>query len=41
MTVRWTAIITVVLSTPREIDKLRKKPLGVFVHAINRSKELG
>jgi type IV secretion system protein VirB5 len=40
-TERWTAILTVVLSTPREIDKLRKNPLGVFVHAINWSKELG
>ena len=40
-TERWTAIVTVVLSTPRDIDKLRKNPLGVFVHAINWSKELG
>lgn len=40
-TERWTAIVSVVLSTPRDIDKLRKNPLGVFVHAINWSKELG
>jgi type IV secretory pathway TrbF-like protein len=40
-TERWTAILTIVLSTPRDIDRLRKNPLGVFVHAINWSKELG
>ena len=40
-TERWTAIFTVVLKTPRDIDGLRKNPLGVFVHAINWSKELG
>src|SRR5579883_1877064 len=40
-TERWTAILTIVLETPRDIDRLRKNPLGVFVHAINWSKELG
>jgi type IV secretory pathway TrbF-like protein len=40
-TERWTAILTVVVSLPRDIDRLRKNPLGVFVHAINWSKELG
>ena len=40
-TERWTAILTTVLKTPRDIDGLRKNPLGVFVHAINWSKELG
>ena len=40
-TERWTAILTIVISTPRDIDRLRKNPLGVFVHAINWSKELG
>ena len=40
-TERWTAILTIVLNTPRDIDRLRKNPLGVFVHAINWSKELG
>jgi type IV secretion system protein TrbF len=40
-TERWTAILTVVLQLPTSADQLRKNPLGVFVHAINWSKELG
>jgi type IV secretion system protein VirB5 len=40
-TERWTAIVTVVLDTPHDAERLRKNPLGVFVHAINWSKELG
>jgi type IV secretory pathway TrbF-like protein len=40
-TERWTAILTIVLDTPHDADRLRKNPLGVFVHAINWSKELG
>jgi type IV secretion system protein VirB5 len=40
-TERWTAILTVVLQTPTSADALTKNPLGVFVHAINWSKELG
>jgi type IV secretion system protein TrbF len=38
---RWTAIVTVAIETPHDADRLRKNPLGVFVHAINWSKELG
>jgi type IV secretion system protein VirB5 len=40
-TERWTAILTVVIETPHDAERLRKNPLGVFVHAINWSKELG
>jgi type IV secretion system protein TrbF len=40
-TERWTAILTIVIETPRDADRLRKNPLGVFVNAINWSKELG
>lgn len=40
-TERWTAILTVVIQPPRTADKLRANPLGVFVNAINWSKELG
>lgn len=40
-TERWTAILTVVLQPPTSADALTKNPLGVFVHAINWSKELG
>jgi type IV secretion system protein TrbF len=40
-TERWTAIVTVVIDAPHDAERLRKNPLGVFVHAINWSKELG
>ncbi|MGA0606604.1 conjugal transfer protein TrbF [Phenylobacterium sp. VNQ135] len=40
-TERWTAILTVVVQPPRTADQLRKNPLGVFVHALNWSRELG
>jgi type IV secretion system protein TrbF len=40
-TERWTAILMIVIDPPRDADRLRKNPLGVFVHAINWSKELG
>src|SRR5271168_314376 len=36
-TERWTAILTVVIDTPRDADRLRKNPLGVYVNAINWS----
>jgi len=39
-TERWTAIVTIVIEMPRDADRLRKNPLGVFVNAINWSKEL-
>lgn len=39
-TTRWSAIITIALQTPRTPDDLRKNPLGLFVNAINWSKEL-
>ncbi|WP_189050493.1 conjugal transfer protein TrbF [Aliidongia dinghuensis] len=38
---RWSAILTVVVQTPTDADRLRKNPLGVYVHALNWSKELG
>jgi type IV secretion system protein TrbF len=40
-TERWTAILTVIIDVPRDADRLRKNPLGVYVNAINWSKELG
>ncbi|QOZ73717.1 conjugal transfer protein TrbF [Bradyrhizobium arachidis] len=40
-TERWTAILSVVIQTPRDADRLRKNPLGIYVNAINWSKELG
>jgi type IV secretion system protein VirB5 len=40
-TERWTAILTIVFDTPHDAERLKKNPLGVFVNAINWSKELG
>lgn len=39
-TERWSAIATIAIQTPRTPDALRKNPLGVFVNALNWSKEL-
>ena len=39
-TERWSAILTIVVQPPRTPDALRKNPLGVFVNALNCSKEL-
>ena len=36
---RWSAIVTLVLQPPRDAERLRKNPLGIFVHAINWSRE--
>ena len=40
-TERWTAILTIVIQTPRDAETLKKNPLGVYVTALNWSKELG
>ena len=40
-TERWSAILTIVVQTPIDADRLKKNPLGVYVHALNWSKELG
>ena len=40
-TERWTAIVTVAIQTPRDAETLKKNPLGVYVTALNWSKELG
>ncbi|ESY01365.1 conjugal transfer protein TrbF [Mesorhizobium sp. LNJC405B00] len=37
---RWTAILTIVTQQPRDADRLKANPLGVYVNAINWSKEL-
>src|ERR1700743_1328146 len=39
-TERWTAIISIVIETPRDADRLRKNPLAIYVTSINGSKEL-
>ncbi|MEI9405684.1 conjugal transfer protein TrbF [Mesorhizobium argentiipisi] len=40
-TERWSAIVTIVVQPPRDADTLRKNPLGIYINAINWSKELG
>lgn len=39
-TERWTAILTIIIQQPRDADRLKANPLGVYVNAINWSKEL-
>lgn len=39
-TERWTAILTVVVQSPRDAERLRANPLGLYVNAINWSREL-
>lgn len=40
VTSRWTGILTVVVKPPRSADTLRKNPLGLYVDAIDWSREL-
>jgi len=40
-TSRWTAILTIVVQPPHTAEKLRANPLGIYVNAINWSRELG
>ncbi|REF73401.1 conjugal transfer protein TrbF [Paracoccus versutus] len=39
-TERWTAILTVVIQTPRTAERLRANPLGIYVNAVNWSREM-
>ena len=39
-TSRWTAVITIKLQSPRSAEVLRKNPLGLYVDAIDWSREL-
>lgn len=36
----WTAILTIVMAPPSSADELRKNPLGIYVDAIDWSREL-
>ena len=40
VTERWTAILTVVIQTPRNAERLRANPLGIYVNAVNWSREM-
>lgn len=37
----WTAILTILMSPPRDEAKLRKNPLGVYIDALSWTRELG
>ena len=39
-TERWTAILTTVIQPPRNVEVLKKNPLGLYVNAIAWSREL-
>lgn len=39
-TERWTAILTIIVQTPRTAERLRVNPLGIYVNAINWSREM-
>ena len=39
-TQHWTAVLTVVVRTPRDAEVLRRNPLGLYVDAIDWSREL-
>ena len=40
-TERWTAILTIVIQTPRDAERLKANPLGIYVNAISWSREMG
>jgi len=39
-TERWTAILTIVIQPPRDAERLRTNPLGIYVNAISWSREI-
>ena len=39
-TTRYTAVLSIVLQQPRNEEALRKNPLGIYVHALNWSRDL-
>ncbi len=40
-TSRWSAILTIVVRTPGDAETLSRNPLGIYIHALNWSKDLG
>lgn len=40
-TTHWSAILTIVIRTPTDAATLGRNPLGLYVHAINWSQDLG
>lgn len=39
-TERWTAILTIAIQPPRDAEHLKANPLGIYVNAINWSREM-
>ncbi|RWK09315.1 conjugal transfer protein TrbF [Mesorhizobium sp.] len=39
-TERWTAILTIVVQPPADAERLRANPLGIYVNALNWSREM-
>jgi type IV secretion system protein VirB5 len=39
-TERWTAILTIAIQPPRDAERLKVNPLGIYVNAINWSREM-
>lgn len=39
-TERWTAILTIVVQPPHDVDRLKANPLGIYINAINWSREM-
>ncbi|MVA27085.1 conjugal transfer protein TrbF (plasmid) [Agrobacterium vitis] len=39
-TERWTAILTIVIQQPRDVEGIKVNPLGIYVNAINWSREM-
>ena len=37
---RWTAVVSIVLQTPRTEQRLRRNPLGIYVNGLSWSREL-
>jgi len=40
-TTRWSAVLTIVVRTPTDAETLSRNPLGLYVHALNWSQDLG
>jgi type IV secretion system protein VirB5 len=40
-TERWTAILSIVLQPPKDVARIRKNPLGIYVDSLDWSRELG
>jgi type IV secretion system protein TrbF len=40
-TERWTAILSIVLQPPKDVTRIRKNPLGIYVDGLDWSRELG